>query len=124
MGGSVTAIEQGFIQNEIAKSAYQYQQKIETGEKIIVGVNKFKNEQNVLPPAFKVDDNIRKLQVDKIKLLKAKRDNAAANNCLALIKEKALNGENLMPSVIEAVEKDCTLGEIANTLREVFGEHK
>ena len=124
MGGSVTAIEQGFIQNEIAKSAYQYQQKIETGEKIIVGVNKFKNEQNVLPPAFKVNDNIRKLQIDKIKVLKEKRDSAVANNCLTLIKEKALNGENLMPSVIEAVEKDCTLGEIANTLREVFGEHK
>ena len=123
MGGSVTAIEQGFIQNEIAKSAYEYQRKIESGEKIIVGVNKFKNEQNILPPSFKVDDNIRQLQIDKLQSLKEKRDNGKASACLKAIKDKAINGENLMPSVIEAVENHCTLGEISNSLREVFGEY-
>ena len=121
LGGSVTAIEQGFIQNEIAKSAYSYQQKIENGEKIIVGVNKFKNDQNVLPPSFSVDDSIRQLQVEKLKLLKQKRDNEKAVACLNLIKEKAINGGNLMPAVIDAVENECTLGEISDTLREVFG---
>jgi methylmalonyl-CoA mutase N-terminal domain/subunit len=121
MGGSVTAIEQGFIQNEIAKSAYSYQQKIETGEKIIVGVNKFKNEQNVLPPSFSVDDSIRQLQVEKLKLLRQRRDNEKAGACLTLIKEKAINGGNMMPAVIDAVENDCTLGEISDTLRGVFG---
>ena len=123
MGGSVTAIEQGFIQNEIAKSAYEYQQKIETGEKIIVGVNKFKNEQNILPPSFKVDDSIRQLQIDKLKILKETRESEKASVCLQAIKNNALNGENLMPVVINAIENYCTLGEISNTLREVFGEY-
>lgn len=123
MGGSVQAIEQGFIQNEIAKSAYAYQQKIESGEKIIVGVNKFKNEQNILPPSFKIDDSIRQLQGDKLKILKEKRNNEKAAACLQAIKDKAINGENLMPAVIEAVENFCTLGEISNTLRDVFGEY-
>ena len=123
MGGSVTAIEQGFIQNEIAKSAYEYQKKIESGEKIIVGVNKFKNEQNILPPTFRIDDSIRQLQIDKLKSLKEKRDPKKAFACLNSIKENAVNGENLMPAVIDAVENDCTLGEISNTLREIFGEY-
>ena len=123
MGGSVTAIEQGFIQNEIAKSAYQYQQKIESGEKIIVGVNKFRNDQNITPPSFKIDDSIRQLQIDKLKLLKEERDSEKAAACIKLIKDKAINGENLMPAVIDAVENLCTLGEISNTLREVFGEY-
>jgi methylmalonyl-CoA mutase N-terminal domain/subunit len=123
MGGSVAAIEQGFIQNEIAKSAYKYQQKIESGEKIIVGVNKFKNEQNTLPPSFKIDDSIRQLQIDKLKSLKEKRDSQKAIACLQTIKDTAITGENLMPAVIDAVENSCTLGEISNTLREVFGEY-
>ena len=123
MGGSVTAIEEGFIQNEIAKSAYQYQQKIESGEKIIVGVNKFRNDQNITPPSFKIDDSIRQLQIDKLKLLKEERDSEKAAACIKLIKDKAINGENLMPAVIDAVENLCTLGEISNTLREVFGEY-
>ncbi|HEV8079162.1 MAG TPA: methylmalonyl-CoA mutase family protein [Chitinophagaceae bacterium] len=123
LGGSVTAIEQGFIQNEIAKSAYEYQRKIETGEKIIVGVNKFKNEQNILPPSFKIDDNIRQLQINKLKILKEKRDNLKSEACLKTIKDKTISGENLMPAVINAVENNCTLGEISNTLREVFGEY-
>jgi hypothetical protein len=124
LGGSVTAIEQGYIQNEIAKSAYEYQKKIESAEKIIVGVNKFKNEQNVLPPSFRINDNIRQLQIDKLKTLKQKRNNNTALACLQLIKEKASGTGNLMPAVLDAVENHCTLGEIANTLRDVFGEHK
>ena len=123
MGGSVTAIEQGYIQNEIAKSAYEYQQKIESGEKIIVGVNKFRNEQSITPPSFAIDDSIRQLQIDKLKRLKKERDNAKATTCLQLIKDNAINGENLMPAVIDAVENYCTLGEISNTLRDVFGEY-
>jgi methylmalonyl-CoA mutase N-terminal domain/subunit len=123
LGGSVTAIEQGFIQNEIAKSAYEYQRKIESGEKIIVGVNKFKNEKNILPPSFKIDDSIRLLQIQKLKSLKQKREKDKAIASLQTIKEKAISGENLMPAVIDAVENYCTLGEISNTLREVFGEY-
>jgi methylmalonyl-CoA mutase N-terminal domain/subunit len=123
MGGSVTAIEQGYIQNEIAKSAYEYQRKIESGEKIIVGVNKFRNEKNITPPSFAIDDSIRQLQIDKLKKLKEERDNKKAVACLQAIKDKAVSGENLMPAVIDAVENYCTLGEISNILREVFGEY-
>ena len=123
MGGSVTAIEQGFIQNEIAKSAYAAQQKIESGEKIIVGVNKFRNEKNESPPAFSVDDSIRQLQCDKLQRLRQQRDAGNAAACLEAIRSAAVDGSNLMPPVISAVESHCSLGEIAGTLREVFGEY-
>ena len=124
MGGSVSAIEQGFIQNEIARSAYEYQQKIETGEKIIVGVNKFAVEEKNTVPGFKIDDSIRQIQVDKLTSLKIRRDNAKATNSLDAIIAAAVDGSNLMPFVIEAVDNYCTLGEIADTLRNVWGEHK
>jgi methylmalonyl-CoA mutase, N-terminal domain len=124
MGGSVNAIEQGFIQNEIAASAYAYQQKIESGDKVIVGVNAFTGGQEIAPPTFRVDDSIRQLQADKLKTLKAKRDNEKVVNCLKKIKAHATNNENLMPVVIDSVENFCTLGEISDTLRDVFGEYR
>ena len=124
LGGSVAAIEQGFMQNEIARSAYEYQQKIESKEKIIVGLNMFRvNEENPIS-AFKIDDNIRTQQIEKLKALKEKRDNKKISECLQIIYDKAITGENLMPAVIEAVESYCTLGEIADILRKVFGEQK
>ena len=124
MGGSVQAIEQHFIQDEIARSAYEYQRQIETGEKIIVGVNKFQsNEPNNIPP-FKIDDNIRQVQTKKLEQLRQQRNPAKCDAILQELNDKASSGENLMPIVIEAVENDCTLGEIADTLREVFGEYK
>lgn len=124
MGGSVSAIEQGFIQDEIARSAYEYQRGIESGEKIIVGVNKFQVKENNDTPVFKIDDSIRKLQSDKLNLLKAKRDNAKVAACLTAINEAAKGTTNLMPLVVEAVENYCTLGEVADELRKVFGEYK
>jgi methylmalonyl-CoA mutase N-terminal domain/subunit len=124
MGGSVKAIEDGFMQNEIAQSAYNYQRDIEAKDKIIVGVNSFISEHEVSPPSFKIDDNIRLLQMNKIKALKEKRDKATVENCLKKIKEHAANNQNLMPVVIDAVENFCTLGEISDALRKVFGEYK
>lgn len=124
MGGSVTAIEQGFIQDEIARSAYEYQRKIETGEKIIVGVNKFQLKEEDPIPVFKIDDSIRDEQIQKLKALKERRNTAQVQSCLNTIREKGVNNENLMPAVVEAVESHCTLGEIANELRIVFGEYK
>ena len=124
MGGSVTAIEQGFIQNEIARSAYEYQRKIETKDKIIVGLNQYQSEQENPIPGFRVDDNIREHQIEKLKVLKEKRDNKKTKLCLETIRQKATSNENLMPAVIEAVENYCTLGEIADVLRAVFGEQK
>ena len=124
MGGSVAAIEQGFIQNEIAQSAYEYQQKIETGEKIIVGVNKFKTEAGATVPPFKIDDSIRDVQMKKLERLKNERNNPKVDQCLQQLNDAANSTENIMPAVLNAVENKCTLGEIADTLREVFGEYK
>jgi methylmalonyl-CoA mutase N-terminal domain/subunit len=124
MGGSVSAIEQGFIQNEIARSAYEYQRKIEKGEKIIVGLNKFQSEVEETIPLLKVNDSIRQVQAEKLKVLRHRRDNAKKDQLLQILSDRAVSGENLMPAVIEAVENKVTLGEIADTLREVFGEYK
>ncbi len=124
MGGSVAAIEEGFIQNEIAKSAYEHQRAVETGEKIIVGVNRFQVTGEDTIPVLKVNDSIRAVQIDKIAALKAGRNHAKCDQLLQLLNDKATSGENIMPTVVEAVENKCTLGEIADTLREVFGEYK
>ena len=124
MGGSVPAIEQGFMQDEIARSAYEYQRQIETGEKIIVGVNKFQVPQEQPIPGFRIDDSIRDHQIQKLRGLREKRDKEKAAVCLENIRQKAVNNENLMPAVIEAVENYCTLGEIADELRKVFGEYR
>lgn len=124
MGGSVNAIEEGFIQDEIARSAYEYQRQIETGEKIIVGVNKFKSEISQPITLMKVDDQIRNLQVMKLDQLKSNRDVAKVDQCLQQLNDKASSDENIMPSVLEAVENRVTLGEIADELRGVFGEYK
>jgi methylmalonyl-CoA mutase N-terminal domain/subunit len=123
MGGSITAIENGFMQNEIARSAYEYQRKVEAGEKIIVGVNKFQSEDTMTIPVFKIDDSIRKLQVEKLHQLRSGRDNNTVKNCLETLHDKAVTNQNLMPAVIDAVENNCTLGEVADALRKVFGEY-
>src|SRR6187401_1521689 len=124
MGGSVNAIEEGFIQNEIARSAYEHQRKVETHEKIIVGVNKFQAEQEVPISTLKIDDSIRELQSKRLLELKDNRDRAKVDQLLQQLNDKAISGENLMPVVIEAVENKITLGEIADELRSVFGEYK
>lgn len=124
MGGSVNAIEEGYIQNEIARSAYEYQRKIETGEKIIVGVNKFQVEEQQDIPIFKIDDSIRNIQTAKLQQLRDNRDKAKVDQLLQTLNDKAVGGENLIPTVIEAVENKITLGEIADELRGVFGEYK
>lgn len=123
MGGSVNAIEQGYMQQEIADAAYQYQKDIESGELIIVGVNKFLTEETVNPEVFRIDDSIRQTQIDKITQLKADRNNDLVVQKLEQLKVAAKGNENLMPYILTAVEEYATLGEIADTLRSVFGEY-
>lgn len=124
MGGSVKAIETGFMQDEIANSAYKYQKDIEKNEKILVGVNDYKVEHDPPIDILRVDDTIRQLQIDKIKKLKAVRDNNAVkialDDLLNAVKEKS----NLMPFIINAVEQYATLGEISDVMRSVYGEYK
>jgi methylmalonyl-CoA mutase, N-terminal domain len=123
MGGSVQAIEQGFMQNEIAKSAYAYQKGIEDGSKIIVGVNKFTTNETNTTPIFKVDDSIRQMQIQKLQTLKANRNNTQVQEYLTQLKNTATEGRNIMPTVMQAVEEYATLGEIADVLRNVYGEY-
>lgn len=124
MGGSVAAIEQGFMQDEIAKSAYDYQRQIESGDKIIVGVNSFTVDKETPIPGFKINDSIRTVQSERLTILRENRDRVKAAACIGNIEAAAKDGRNLMPLVIEAVEHKCTLGEIADVLRGVFGEYK
>jgi len=124
MGGSVSAIEQGFIQDEIARSAYEYQRQIESGEKIIVGVNKFQNKETGSIPVFTIDDSVQQVQIKKLLSLKERRDHSKVTAALNKLNEYAVSGQNLMPAVLEAVEQYCSLGEIADELRKVFGEYK
>jgi methylmalonyl-CoA mutase N-terminal domain/subunit len=124
MGGSVSAIEEGFMQDEIARSAYAYQKNIENANKIIVGVNKFTTKEIDTTPVFKIDDSIRQMQSEKLKALRSKRDNTKVVAHLATLKDKVTTGENIMPTVIESVENFATLGEVADVLRNVYGEYK
>ncbi len=123
MGGSVKAIEQDYIQQEIARSAYQYQNDIESGEKVLVGVNKFTEPEPSAINVFRVDDSIRKKQAEKITALKATRDNKVVEAHLQQLGKAAKGKENLMPFILNAVESYATLGEISDTLRHVFGEY-
>lgn len=122
MGGSVAAIEQGYLQNEIAASAYKYQNDIQKEEKIIVGVNKFTAEEKPLQDIFSIDDSIRQLQINKINKVKAERNNDKVNTILKQLETDANGTVNLMPTILEAVENYATLGEIADVMRKVFGE--
>ncbi len=123
LGGSVNAIEQGYIQNEIATASYQYQKDIEQKNKIIVGVNNFISDA-VNPPIMRVDDNIRIQQIEKLKQVKAERNNDKVKANLISLEQAAKDGSNVMPIIIDAVENYASLGEIADTFRNIFGEYK
>lgn len=124
MGGSVRAIENGYIQQEIQRSAYQYQKDIEEKKLIIVGVNDFITREKIKPEILKVDEELGRKQIAKLKKLKESRDNLAVKTALERLKTAANGSENLMPKIIEAVQCYTSLGEIAYALREVFGEYK
>lgn len=123
MGGAVAAIEQGFIQKEIADSAYKYQKDIESAEKVIVGVNKFTMKEPPFDDILSVDDSIRKVQSDKLAAVKAKRNVEKVKESLQHLDVAAKDGTNLMPHILTAVENYATLGEVSDTLRNVFGEY-
>ncbi|MSQ78945.1 MAG: methylmalonyl-CoA mutase [Flavobacteriaceae bacterium] len=124
MGGAVAAIEQGFMQQEIANSSYAWQKAVENGEELVVGVNKYTQEKEAAPPLLRVDDNIRITQTEKLNQLKADRDNQITKDKLQTLEQAAKDGGNLMPCIIESVEAYATLGEVADVFRGVFGEYK
>ena len=124
MGGSVRAIEEGYMQEQIAASAYKYQLAVESGKKIVVGMNAFIAADEKEIPVMHIDDSIRENQIQKINKLKQTRNQEQALAALQQVSTAALSGSNLMPAVMDAVENCCTLGEIADTLRQVFGEYR
>ncbi len=123
MGGSVYAIENGYMQQEIANSAYQYQNEVEAAERIIVGVNKFTQETEGITDTLQIDETIRTIQTDKINKLKAERNTEAVTIALEKLSAAAKSAHNLMPFILTAVEEYATLGEIADCLRNEFGEY-
>ncbi|MEJ2672273.1 MAG: methylmalonyl-CoA mutase family protein [Deltaproteobacteria bacterium] len=124
MGGAVAAIEKGFIQKEIAASAYKFQQEVEKGQRIIVGLNRFQTQEEKPTGLLKLDPEVGEKQQIRLQELKNTRDNAAVTQALAELKAAAQGTEALMTPILKAVKALATLGEICDTLREVFGEYE
>jgi methylmalonyl-CoA mutase N-terminal domain/subunit len=122
MGGAIEAIRKGFMQQEIQDSSYRYQQAIESGSKVIVGVNKFEAEEPPPDKLLEVDLQVQAEQVDSLAKLRSERDDSAVEASLAKLKEAASGDANLMEPIVECVENYTTIGEICSTLAEVFGE--
>jgi methylmalonyl-CoA mutase N-terminal domain/subunit len=127
MGGMIEAIEGGYPQREIQESAYQYQRAVERGEKVIVGVNEYVTEGDDLGETniLQIDSTVAKLQEERLERLRAKRDKAAANRALDSLRRGAEDPQmNTMPLLIDCARADCTLGEMCDALRPIFGEYQ
>jgi methylmalonyl-CoA mutase N-terminal domain/subunit len=124
MGGAIKAIESGFIQGEIGESAYQYQKEIETKKRIIVGLNQFQMEEEPLRDILRIKPEVEQYQKEKLARVKKERNNTKVKETLAILKKAAQGTDNVVPPILEAVKVYATLGEISDTLREVFGEYR
>jgi methylmalonyl-CoA mutase N-terminal domain/subunit len=124
IGGSVTAVEKGFIQQEIQESAYRYQKEIESGDRVIVGVNRFQTKEPPPKGLLKVDPRVREVQIQRISEIKASRDSSGFRKSLDELKRVAQGDGNLMVPILSCVRAYCTLGEICDALRSVFGEYE
>jgi methylmalonyl-CoA mutase N-terminal domain/subunit len=124
-GGALRAIERGEIQREIQESAYRFQREVESGERVIVGVNRFVDGGGE-PPAdiLRIDPALERAQVERVRALRARRDPGPWKAALAALEDRARSGGNLIPAIVDAVLAWATVGEIAGRLREVFGEHR
>jgi methylmalonyl-CoA mutase N-terminal domain/subunit len=124
MGGAAAAIEKGFIQREIQDSAYQYQREIERGERVVVGLNRFQVQEEKPKNLLRVDPAVRLSQIEKLKKMKSRRDQRPVTEALSELKKAAEGKDNLMMPILRAVKTYATLGEICDTLRQVFGEYR
>ena len=124
MGGMLAAIEQGYVQREILDAAYETQMALERREEIVVGVNRFVEEQEPAIELLHLDPTIEATQRERLAALRARRDGERVAALRKRLAEAARGDENLMPLFVECVENDVTLGEIANTLRDVWGEYR
>jgi methylmalonyl-CoA mutase, N-terminal domain len=124
MGGVLRAIETGYVQQEIQKAAYEYQQAVDSGEQVVVGVNRFQAEEERPIPTLQIDPEIERSQVARLNALRARRDAAKSRAALDEVERAARGSENLMPFVLAAVEAWATVGEISDALRRAFGEYR
>jgi methylmalonyl-CoA mutase N-terminal domain/subunit len=124
MGGTLRAIETGYIQNEIQNAAYQYQREIETGERVVVGVNRFQQEDERDVPSFRLDLSLERTQVERLREIRAGRSASSVNQALGTLEATARGGGNVMPPILAAAAAYATVGEISDRLRGVFGEHR
>ncbi len=124
MGGTLRAIETGFIQAEIQNAAYEYQREVEKGERVVVGVNRFQAEDRQDVPVFRIDPAMERTRVAEVRALRAGRDEATTRARLAALEAAARGTENLMPRIVDAAAAEATVGEISDTLRAVFGEYR
>ena len=129
MGGMLRAIEAGFIQGEIQKAAFEFQRAVEKKEQIVVGVNDFiapssgENDERQIP-ILRIDEEIERSQIARLKALRARRDSARVKSALAELQRRAATSENLLPAILAAVEAYATVGEISDALRRLFGEYQ
>ena len=124
MGGAVEAIDSGYYHKAILDEAYQWEQDVNSGERVVVGVNKYRDDDEPEPEYFRVDQTLADRQREKLERLRAERDSEPAKAALARLRAAAEGNENMMPAIIEAVHAYCTLGEICGAMRGVFGEYK
>ena len=124
MGGALEAIENGWIENQISKSAYEYQKGIDDNSNIVIGVNQFIDEGSESEHTFQINAKSVDEQIDSLHLYKKNRSKINFNEKLDMLKKTASSNENIMPAILECVKNQCTLGEISDTLREVFGNHE
>ena len=124
MGGALKAIEKGYIQREIATAAYNHQRAVESGEQVVVGVNKFVTRDEYLPETLEIGVEVEQKQVEGLKRLRQERDNRRVKEALNKVSSVAGRDENIMPVLIEAVKAYATLGEMSDALRDVFGEYR
>ncbi len=124
MGGTLVAIERGFIQSEIQNAAYEYQQRVERGEQVVVGVNRFVQEEEQHMPVFRVDPELERQQVNRLRELRASRNGAETERNLQALETAARGTDNLMPHIMASAAANATVGEISDRLKKVFGEYR
>ena len=124
LGGVLRAVETGYIQQEIQKSAFEYQNAVDSGDQVVVGVNRFQTDDEKPIPTLRIDPEIERTQIARLNALRARRDTNKAQSALAEIERRARTTENLMPAILTAVEAYATVGEISDALRRAFGEYQ
>jgi methylmalonyl-CoA mutase N-terminal domain/subunit len=124
MGGTLPAIESGFVQRQIQDSAYAAQQDVDAGRAVVVGVNRYEDSTGAPPDVFRIDPEIERQQIERVRAVRAGRSEQEWRTAIEAVESAARSGANLVPPIVAAVERHATLGEVADAMRRVFGEYR